>query len=126
MSISWFNVSFCVHYCLKFIILCLYDAGAIASAGKGAKDSEPANASVIAGILDLQSVRPDASSTKQQDKPSSDLLAYRHNGEQQPEHAQQEAVGATMALPAQDRLESTPTQASVKESSAPQQNETNL
>ena len=126
MYIFWFNVSSCVHYCLKFIILCLYDAAAIASAPRSVQVSNLASALVIAGILDLQNTRPDDSFTKQQDKPSSDLLAYRHDGEQQPEHAQQEAVVATMALPAQDRPESTPTQASVKESSAPQQNETNL
>ena len=126
MSIFWLNVSSCVHYLLKFIILCLYDAGAIASAPKGPKDSEPATDSVIAGILDLQNVRPDTSSTKQQAKPSSDLLAYGHNGEQQPKHAQEEAVVATMDVSAQDRPESTPTQASVQESSAPQQNETYL
>ena len=106
--------------------MCLYDAGAIASAPKGAKDSEPAPASVITGILDLQSVRRDTSSTNQQAKPLSDLLAYRHNGEQQPEHAQEEAVPATMVVSAQHPPELTPTQASVQESSAPQLNETNL
>ena len=106
--------------------MCLYDAGAIGSAPEGPKDSEPAPASVIAGILDLQSVRTDTSSTKQQAKPSSDLLAYRQDGEQQPEHAQEEAVAATMVVSAQHPPESTPTQASVQESSAPQLNETNL
>ena len=126
MSIFWLNVSSCVHYLLKFIILCLYDAGAIASAPIGGKDSEPASASAIAGILGLQSVPPDASSTKQQDKPLSDLLAYQHDGEQQPEHPQQEAVVATMVIPAQDPTVSKPMQPSDKDSSAPQQNETNL
>ena len=126
MSIFRFNVLSCVHYRLKFIILCLYDAGAIASAPKGPKDSARATDSVIAGILNLRRVQPDASSTKDQDEPSSDLLAYRQDGEQQPEHAQEEAVVATMAVPAQDRPESTPMQPSVTESSAPQQNETDL
>ena len=80
MSIFWFNVSSWVHYSLKFIILCLYDAAAIASADRGMQESKPASAAVIAGILDLQNARPDDSSTKQQDKPPSDLLAYQHAG----------------------------------------------
>ena len=126
MSIFWFNVSSCVHYRLKFIILCLYDAGTIASAPKGPKDSEPATASVIAGILDLQNARPDDRSTKQQDKPSSDLLAYQHAGEQQPGHVQPKAVVETMVIPAQDTTASKPTQLSEENSSAPTETETNL
>ena len=71
-------------------------------------------------------MRPDDSSTKQQDKPSSDLLAYRHDGEQQPGHVQQKAVVETMVIPAQDPTASKPTQPSDKDSSAPTENETNL
>ena len=106
--------------------MCLYDAAAIASAPRGEQESEPASALVIAGILGLQNARPDDSSTKQQDKPSSDLLAYQHAGEQQAGHVEQKAVVETMVIPAQDPSASKPTQPSEKDLSAPTENETNL
>jgi hypothetical protein len=102
---------------LKLIILCLYDAAAVASAATAAPLPTLTPLACISTLLGLRNALLEGSPIKQQDKPS-DILAFRLDGVQQPGHVEpsmqasaaiENAVVEATVIPAGDSTASGPT-----------------